>query len=87
MRVDDVGDAAVAIASRAAHVLEPSPPTLLKSRDELAGAPIDSRDAFVLSLVDGKMSISAIVDMAGMPPGDVAAILDRLARLGILSLP
>ena len=84
VRVDDVGDAAVAIASRAAPSFAPK---LLKSRAELSSEPIDSRDAFVLSLVDGNTSVAQIVDASGMPRADVAAILDRLVQLGIVVLP
>jgi hypothetical protein len=83
LRVDDVGDAAVAIAARAHHA---SAPKLLKARHELTAAPIDHRDAFVLSLIDGTMNVSAIVDISGMPTAEIVAILERLARLGIVSL-
>jgi hypothetical protein len=84
LRVDDVGDAAVAIASRAGR--SPSAPRLLKSRRELADAPIDHRDAFVISLVDGQTPMQALVDVSGLPEADVVRILERLARLGIVSL-
>ena len=83
VRVDDVGDAAVAIASRAVLTFAPK---LLQSRDELMHAPIDHRDAFVLSLIDGKSNIAAIVDSSGMRSEEIAAILERLAGLGIVSL-
>ena len=83
MRVDDVGDAAVAIASRAALTFAPK---LLKSRNELTHAPIDPRDAFVLSLIDGKSNVAAIVDISGMPSEEIGTILQRLAALGIVGL-
>jgi hypothetical protein len=83
VRVDDVGDIAVAIASR---VVQTFAPKLLKSRSELTHAPIDHRDAFVLSLVDGKMSVAAIVDVSGMPSDEIGSILQRLAGLGIIAL-
>ncbi len=83
VRVDDVGDVAVAIASRAALTFAPK---LLKSRQELTHAPIDPRDAFVLSLIDGKSNVAAIVDISGMASADIAAILARLASLGIVAL-
>ena len=84
VRVDDVGHVAVAIAIKAAGRIAPK---LLKSRSELTQAPIDPRDAFVISLIDGKMGIAAIVDISGMRSSEVVAILERLARLGIVSLP
>ena len=84
IRVDEVGDVAVAIATKA---VQTSAPKLLKTRRELTSAPINHRDAFVLSLIDGKMNIQAIVDIAGMPGHEIIEILERLARLGIVSMP
>ena len=84
IRVDEVGDVAVAIATKASHT---SAPRLLKSRRELSDVPIDHRDGFVLSLIDGKMNIQAIIDISGMPGSEIVAILERLRRLGIISLP
>lgn len=83
IRIDDVGDAAVAIASRRFTVYTPK---LLRTRAELTDAPIDHRDAFVLSLIDGKMTFPALVDVSGMPEAEITRILDKLARLGIVSL-
>jgi hypothetical protein len=83
VRVDDVGDVAVAIASRAVLTFAPK---LLKSRHELTHAPIDHRDAFVLSLIDGKSNVAAIVDSSGMGTAVIASILERLAVLGIVAL-
>lgn len=83
IRVDEVGDVAVAIAA----TRQSSPPKVLKTRAELTNAPIDHRDAFVLSLIDGKMNVQAIVDVAAMPANEIIEILERLARLGIVSLP
>lgn len=89
LRVDDVGDAAVALGAKHGREKRASAPApkLLKSRRELEAAPIDHRDAFILSFVDGHTSVDGIVDMAGMADLDVHGILDRLARLGILQLP
>jgi hypothetical protein len=84
VRVDDVGDVAVAIASKAMPSFAPK---LLKDRAELTSAPIDHRDAFVMSLIDGKLSSDAIVDISGMPRDHVMEILKRLVQLGIVALP
>jgi hypothetical protein len=83
LRVDDFGDLAVAIAASVAHS---SAPKLLKSRGELTDAPLDPRDAFIISLVDGTMTLPSLVDVSGMSEPEVVAILERLARLGIVSL-
>ena len=82
--VDEVGVAAVKLAR---GTRRESAPKLLASRAVIAKAPIDTRAAFVLSLVDGRNSVNAIVDMSGMLEDEVKAILERLARLGLISLP
>lgn len=82
--VDEVGVAAVKLAR---GTRRESAPKLLASRALIAKAPIDTRAAFVLSLVDGRNSVNAIVDMSGMLEDEVKAILERLARLGLISLP
>lgn len=87
LRVDDVGDVAVAIAGKHSRVVAVAAPRLLKTRAELVAAPIDHRDAFVLSLLDGKTSVQGVVDLAAMPDGEVLGILERLAKLGIVQLP
>ena len=82
--VDQVGAAAVKIARTTRR---DSAPKLIASRQIIAKAPIDTRSAFVMSLVDGRNTVESLIDMAGMPEAEVRAILDRLARLGLISLP
>jgi hypothetical protein len=84
VKVDEVGAAAVKLARTTRRE---SAPELVASRATVAKAPIDSREAFVLSLVDGRNTVDAIVDMSGMSADEVNAILARLARLGLISLP
>jgi hypothetical protein len=83
VRVDDFGEAAVAIAANAVRA---SAPKIVSTREELGAAPLDHRDAFVLSLIDGMTSVQGLIDLAGMPEQDFNAILERLVRLGIVSL-
>lgn len=82
--VDKVGAAAVKLARTTRR---DTAPKLVASRAIIAKAPIDTRSAFVLSLVDGQNTVESLLDMAGMPEAEVRAILDRLARLGLISLP
>lgn len=82
--VDEVGATALKIAR---STRREGAPKLVASRAIVARAPIDTRSAFVLSLVDGRNTVDAIVDMAGMPADEVKAILGRLARLGLIELP
>jgi hypothetical protein len=81
--IDDVGAAAVKIA----RARRETAPKLIATRMMIANAPIDTRSAFVLSLVDGRNSVDAIVDMSGMVADEVKSILARLARLGLITLP
>lgn len=84
IREDDVGAAALlGTAPRSSLEVVPRPS---KARSDLSSAPIGPKEAFVLSLVDGSMSIGSIVDMSAMPEPDVVEILDRLRRLGLVSL-
>jgi hypothetical protein len=84
IKEDDVGDGAVKLAGAGART---AAPRLLANRKDLAQAPIDHRAAFVLTFVDGANPIDVIVDAAGMPEAEVTAILQRLARLGLIALP
>jgi hypothetical protein len=81
--VDEVGATAVKIA----RTTRQTAPKLVASRGIIAKAPIDTRAAFVLSLVDGRNTVDAIIDMSGMLEDEVKTILGRLARLGLISLP
>jgi hypothetical protein len=82
IREDDVGAAAMKLGSGAPLTARPR---LARSRKELETAPIDHREAFVLSLIDGKTTVQSLVDVAALPEKDVLAILARLRRLGIIT--
>lgn len=79
--VDDVGDTAVELTSRRSPSARPK---LVKNR-ELSSAPLEPREAFLLSLVDGKMDEASLVDVSGMTEDEVAQILARLRRLGLIA--
>jgi hypothetical protein len=53
---------------------------------DVASAPLDARDGFILSLVDGALPVHSLVDIAGIPEHEVRAILERLEQLGIIAL-
>jgi hypothetical protein len=61
-------------------------PRLLRSREEIAAAPIDHRAGFLLAHIDGGTTIQGLVDIAGMTEAEVHEILDRLRRLGIVAI-
>ena len=82
LRVDDVGATSVVAPHDAALSSKPK----LVDRQRVVGSPLDVRDAFVLSLLDGALTVQDLVDATGIPEPDVSAILARLTRLGIVSL-
>jgi hypothetical protein len=61
-------------------------PRLLKTKAELAAAPIDHRAGFLLAHIDGVTTVQGLVDVTGMPEEEVDQILDRLRRLGIVAV-
>ncbi len=61
-------------------------PWLVLTYDELRLLPLNSRDGFVLSLVDGRCTVEMILDIAGMPEDDVVDVLHKLAELGAIEL-
>lgn len=63
-----------------------SVPRLLKSKDEIAAAPIDHRAGFLLAHIDGTTTVQGLVDIAGMAENEVHEILERLRRLGIVAV-
>ena len=48
-------------------------------------APIDSRHAFLLQLIDGRSTMTELVDASGFREEEVEAIVARLERLGIIA--
>lgn len=48
--------------------------------------PLEPREIFVLSFVDGHLDASEISDIVGLPRETVDAILDRLALFGCIAL-
>jgi hypothetical protein len=61
-------------------------PKLVKTRAEIAAAPIDHRAGFLIAHIDGVTTVQGLVDIAGMPEEEVQEILERLRRLGIVAL-
>jgi hypothetical protein len=61
-------------------------PSVIRSKDEIARAPLEHRDWYVLALLDGQTSVQGIVDISGMEPDGVLRILQGLRRLGLITL-
>jgi hypothetical protein len=79
LRVDDVGTAGLGLSAK-------QTPRLAKGRRDLASAPIDPKAAFVLSQIDGRVTVDDLADLTAMPREDVLAILQRCVRLGLVLL-
>jgi hypothetical protein len=84
IRIDDVG--AAAVKTDAVSVAGRQVPKIVRTKTEIAEAPIDHRAGFLLAHIDGVTSVQGLVDIAGMPENEVHEILDRLRRLGIVTI-
>lgn len=79
IREDSVGDVAVNLA---AEMTMPRP-TLAAARPETM---LDPREAWILSLVDGRTSVDDLADVTSIPRADVATILEKLMDLGYVAI-
>jgi hypothetical protein len=77
----DTDDLAVAVA-------RPSPSSRPRAArgSDVAKAPLDPREAFVLSLVDGSMTAAEIADVSGMSQADVIKTLQKLQTLKLVAI-
>jgi len=83
IREDNVG---AAVKADAIHGGSRAVPKILKTKAEIAAAPIDHRAGFLLAYIDGVTTVAGLVDICGMPVDQVNEILDRLRRLGIVAV-
>ena len=61
-------------------------PRVILSREELNAADLDHRDYFLVSLLDSRTTIEELFDICGMPSEEALALLEGLARRGVISL-
>jgi hypothetical protein len=61
-------------------------PWLAMTYDELAAIPLDSRSAFLLSLVDGRCTVEMLLDLSGMDRAHALTLLADLVDRGVLEL-
>lgn len=85
IREDDVGSAIGGVAD-AIGAAGRQVPKIVRTKKEIAEAPIDHRAGFLLAHIDGVTSVQGLVDVAAMPENEVHEILERLRRLGIVVL-
>jgi len=85
IREDHVGDAA-RFSGEFSDLVRRAVPRMLRSPRELASAPLDNREGFLLAHIDGQTSVQALVDISGIPEDELLVLLQRFRRLGIISL-
>ena len=61
-------------------------PWLIVTHEQLLGLPLDSRAAFILSLIDGRCTVEMVLDMASMDEDEAIDILGNLLRLRVIEL-
>jgi hypothetical protein len=61
-------------------------PWLVVTYDQLQTMPLYSQDAFVVSLVDGRMNVEALLDISGLQEDETLDILRKLLLLGAIEL-
>jgi hypothetical protein len=62
-------------------------PRLAVRPHELSLLPLDHREGFLLSMVDGVSSIETILDVCAMPSDEALEILESLVQRGVLVIP
>jgi hypothetical protein len=59
-------------------------PVVVMPVDLLKRLPLDHRDGFLLSLMDGAIDLDTIVEVAGMPRGEVIRLVRELFEAGVI---
>jgi hypothetical protein len=80
-------------SSPTSHISELRPPVPLAAVPRLAVTaeglhllPLDSRAAYLLSLMDGRCTLDTILDICDMPRDEAIGILTHLVQLGVVEL-
>jgi PilZ domain len=61
-------------------------PIVLLAKADLRALPLDSRSAFLVSLIDGHTTVESLVDLSGMPAEETLDLLDELRLRHIVVL-
>jgi hypothetical protein len=61
-------------------------PRLAITPRELTLLPLDHREGFILSRVDGTTTVETILDLCAMPSDEALAILESLVERGVLTM-
>ena len=63
-----------------------SVPVVVEPGRDVRGLSLDPREAFVLSLIDGKLDLESLIDATPMASDDTLRILERLLDEGVIAL-
>lgn len=77
---------ASADSSRLAVMTSRQVPRLLVGPKEISKLPMDPRAAFILGHIDGIQSMEEILDVCAMPEAEAIELIERLRRMGVISL-
>ena len=55
------------------------------SEDRFRDAMLDHREGYIVSLVDGRLNVEAILDITGLPVDDALELLEGLRIAGVLT--
>jgi hypothetical protein len=80
VREDAVGEAAVTLAAEMTM-----PRQTLDARRPTRGS-LDPREAWILSLVDGNLSVEDLADVTSIPKNEVIIILEKLVEHGYVAI-
>jgi len=83
VRTDEVGSGLRFVKSA---VGADTVPRVTRAKTDLLSAPMGPREAYVLDVIDGATSVQGLLDVTGMTEAELHQILDRLRRLGIISM-
>ena len=82
-------DAALAVADRVRQrmlIALDAVPIVIVAAEELVRLPLEPREAFLFTRVDGVSNVARLLEVAAMPHEEVFVLLERLIAVGALGL-
>jgi hypothetical protein len=62
-------------------------PRMAMNSRELSLLPLDHREGFLLSMIDGRTTVETILDVCAMPADEALQLLEGLAERGVIVIP
>jgi hypothetical protein len=63
-----------------------SVPVIVGSPESIRSARLDNREGFLLSQVDGRLSVDELLDVSGMDHGEALTVIAKLVTLGLVAM-